>query len=453
MDIKDFFKTYNMVTPPDIVKDEIVKEKTYENPLEKLMKFSKPRINDEIINQSIEEETPVTESISYVTPSINIGTNTNLTFEQMLKKTGLDKYIKITSGFRDPSRHVGKYWRTSNHGKRDENGESYAYDIVPINGDFVDMKRRLQNNKEMHNYLLAKGYRVLDETSKAMQRKTGAIGAHFHLSHKPGSKEGISYASFMGIKNPIITSNKLGGTINSINYVLDNTFLSKVYKAQEGTKLNFVNYTQYQNYPTEISNIPEFNYIIPYNDEIIQEKLSEKDEILMDEVLNEVLANEEKNAKTYTKDYTVYKDMKFNTKRDFIKIMAPIIKKELDKIGATSHLFNVLAQIALESGWGKHQSGKNNFAGLKATASQKGTILNTHEVENGIRIAKKSKFMDFDSINDFANYYINRLNKKFHAFDGGDYTANIKRNGYFTSNENQYRNNLNNIKQSIQNLV
>lgn len=377
--------------------------------------------NKYLSNQQIPtiQNTDITSpSIKKINKSLSTS-NTNLTFEQMLKKTGLDKYIRITSGFRDPSRHVGKYWKTSNHSKRAENGESYAYDIVPINGDFADMKRRIQNNPEMHNYLLAKGYRVLDETSKDVQRKTGASGAHFYLSHVPNSKEGVSYKSF-------IISSKNGGTIN---------------KFQTGGI--FASYQQLENPP--IIQLPESEQQINFYPEL-KTKDSLKRNVLPQLVRNHVQYTPKSSILTQ-KPPTTNKEFKNN--KDFIQTMKPIISNELNKIGKGDYLNHVLAQIVLESGWGKKPSGKNNYAGLKASASQKGSIINTHEIKNGQRVAEVSKFIDFDSLEDFAKYYINKLNTKFHAFGGGDYTANIKRNKYFTEDENKYRNNINSIINSI----
>lgn len=118
-----------------------------------------------------------------------------ISFENMLKKTGLDKYIKITSGYRDPSRKVGKYYKTSNHGKKNEHGDPYAYDIVPIVGTIEEMKQRLRNNPEMQQYLLKNEFRKLEETTKNALAQTGGTDPHLHLSYRPGSTEGVAWAA------------------------------------------------------------------------------------------------------------------------------------------------------------------------------------------------------------------------------------------------------------------
>jgi hypothetical protein len=77
----------------------------------------------------------------------------------------------------------------------------------------------------------------------------------------------------------------------------------------------------------------------------------------------------------------------------------------------------VAAQWALESGWGKHPSGKNNYLGLKALPG-KGTAANTQEFEKGKWVAKKEPFLDFDSIDDCINYVVERWYKDYKDYKG-----------------------------------
>jgi len=57
------------------------------------------------------------------------------------------------------------------------------------------------------------------------------------------------------------------------------------------------------------------------------------------------------------------------------------------------------AQWALESGWGRRQSGKNNFFGIKST-NNTGTLVPTHEVVGGKRVAVNARFADYQSFKD-----------------------------------------------------
>lgn len=148
---------------------------------------------------------------------------------------------------------------------------------------------------------------------------------------------------------------------------------------------------------------------------------------------------------------TDYSETSFKGKEDFIYIFKPIIYNELQRQGIDSKYTNyVLAQMAHESGWGKHTSGKNNYAGLKATKTQPGTTLTTKERnKKGELYTTKAKFIDFDTIEDFTSYYISRLKNKFNAFSGGDFVVNIWRKGYFTDNLKSYRNSINSIAKWI----
>ena len=63
----------------------------------------------------------------------------------------------------------------------------------------------------------------------------------------------------------------------------------------------------------------------------------------------------------------------------------------------------VAAQWALESGYGKHLAGKNNFFGLKGTG---GTMSQTQEWVNGNWVTIKDSFLDFPSRATCVDYLI-----------------------------------------------
>lgn len=60
----------------------------------------------------------------------------------------------------------------------------------------------------------------------------------------------------------------------------------------------------------------------------------------------------------------------------------------------------VAAQWAIESSWGKSPSGKNNVFGIKAGKNDAGSLVGTHEVINGKRVAIKDRFKDYNSIDE-----------------------------------------------------
>ena len=59
-----------------------------------------------------------------------------------------------------------------------------------------------------------------------------------------------------------------------------------------------------------------------------------------------------------------------------------------------------VAQAALETGWFKSPSGKYNYFGQKASASQPGTVHNTKEVSNGEFYNTTSKFRDYQNLDE-----------------------------------------------------
>lgn len=74
----------------------------------------------------------------------------------------------------------------------------------------------------------------------------------------------------------------------------------------------------------------------------------------------------------------------------------------------------VAAQWALESGWGKHVSGRHNYFGLKG----KGSKRTTQEVVNGKRITIEDSFLDFDSLEAAVAYLVDRWHKDWRGHKG-----------------------------------
>lgn len=75
--------------------------------------------------------------------------------------------------------------------------------------------------------------------------------------------------------------------------------------------------------------------------------------------------------------------------------------KEIMKLaarGGDPHPAVLAAQWALESGWGKSHSGRNNLFGIKATKSQAGSAVATTEVIGGVRQSTVARFRDYASV-------------------------------------------------------
>ncbi len=74
----------------------------------------------------------------------------------------------------------------------------------------------------------------------------------------------------------------------------------------------------------------------------------------------------------------------------------------------------VAAQCCLESGFGKHTSGKNNFLGLKGA----GTTTSTQEFYDGQWVTIKAGFIDFPSLAACIEYLVTRWYKDYRQFKG-----------------------------------
>lgn len=125
---------------------------------------------------------------------------------------------------------------------------------------------------------------------------------------------------------------------------------------------------------------------------------------------------------------------------EFVNKMRKIYSDILAKKGIDQKYVDALvAQDALESNWGKSQSGKFNFGGVTVSdrLAKSGEVSYTVKRANGD--GKLKKWRNFDSVEDYADYHVRLLNTDkgfsipYHAFDGNDVNDFINRivnNGY-----------------------
>jgi flagellum-specific peptidoglycan hydrolase FlgJ len=74
----------------------------------------------------------------------------------------------------------------------------------------------------------------------------------------------------------------------------------------------------------------------------------------------------------------------------------------------------VAAQWALESGYGKHTSGKNNYFGLKGEGSDR----ETKEFINGQWITIQADFIDFPDLQTCVTYLVDRWYRDYQRYKG-----------------------------------
>lgn len=129
-------------------------------------------------------------------------------------------------------------------------------------------------------------------------------------------------------------------------------------------------------------------------------------------------------------------DNSFDDQSDFVEQMTNAYATELRRRGYNPAFAEYLvAQDALESGWGKHQSGKNNFGGIKLVGTGKGSTKKTKEWNGRAMETVSATFRDFDSLQDYVNYKINLVgnsNYNVFAYSPNQYFNRMKAGGYAT---------------------
>ena len=78
----------------------------------------------------------------------------------------------------------------------------------------------------------------------------------------------------------------------------------------------------------------------------------------------------------------------------------------------------VAAQWALESAWGEHTSGENNFFGIKATGSEPYSTCTTWEHYDGKDVTIQDKFRDFDSLQECIDDLVIKWYQDYRGYKG-----------------------------------
>ena len=82
------------------------------------------------------------------------------------------------------------------------------------------------------------------------------------------------------------------------------------------------------------------------------------------------------------------------TPEAFVASIAPTAKAVAEELGIDPRI--VIAQAALETGWGTSVKG-NNLFGIKSHGKKDGLMVQTHEVVDGERIKVRDSFRQYDS--------------------------------------------------------
>jgi len=149
----------------------------------------------------------------------------------------------------------------------------------------------------------------------------------------------------------------------------------------------------------------------------------------------------------------------FKSPTEFIQALWPHAKVAADQLGVNPKA--ILAQAALETGWGKFPIAKQdgsasyNLFGIKADARWQGerAVVTTLEYENGVAKKQVAPFRAYDSFEDSFNDYANFLTASDRykgALLAGDdvatFAANLQQGGYAT--DPKYGEKINGIAES-----
>lgn len=137
--------------------------------------------------------------------------------------------------------------------------------------------------------------------------------------------------------------------------------------------------------------------------------------------------------------------LSFASPEDFVQSLLPYAEKVARELGVEPRV--LVAQAALETGWGKHMirddrgGSSNNFFGIKADQRWSGSVANTmtHEYFDGQRMNVRDAFRAYsdpgESFQDYADFI--KSNSRYrealqHAEDPQAYTRALQEAGYAT---------------------
>jgi flagellar protein FlgJ len=133
--------------------------------------------------------------------------------------------------------------------------------------------------------------------------------------------------------------------------------------------------------------------------------------------------------------------------KSFAKTIWPQITQAAQVLGVPA--VAVLAQTALETGWGVSAPG-NNLFGIKAADGQAGSTRATHEMVDGVLTPQTSNFRDYNNAADAVNDYVGLIQSGYQSAAGqatvAGFAQALQNGGYAT--DQSYASKIINIAQS-----
>ncbi|MBL4761331.1 MAG: flagellar assembly peptidoglycan hydrolase FlgJ [Gammaproteobacteria bacterium] len=126
-------------------------------------------------------------------------------------------------------------------------------------------------------------------------------------------------------------------------------------------------------------------------------------------------------------------EIKFNSPESFVQQLWPMAKQAADKIGVKPEV--IIAQAALETGWGKHiinhrdgQSSHNLF-NIKADKRWDGesAVIGTVEYRGGVAVKEQAQFRSYETYQQSFDDYVNFLQTQPRYRQALEHTQNPER--------------------------
>ena len=148
---------------------------------------------------------------------------------------------------------------------------------------------------------------------------------------------------------------------------------------------------------------------------------------------NNVSANTSESTLTENNNLS---NRKFTSKEEFKSVMTPIYERLLAQKGLNPAFAKALvAQDGLESGWGRAAQGRFNYGNITLGSNKTRSYTQGRDKDaHGNPITQK--FVNYDSLEDYANAKIQLLNsKRYNAFGGSvnEFASRVAKGGYATS--------------------
>ena len=143
---------------------------------------------------------------------------------------------------------------------------------------------------------------------------------------------------------------------------------------------------------------------------------------------------------------------------DFLRSAVVPAERVAARLGVPSNA--VMAQWAMESGWGTSQLSKtaNNFGGIKEWKNGPSVNMPTKEEVNGKKVSTTANFKKFTDINQYADEYGNFLSGKRYDKVRGQkdpigFANALAASGYATTNPREYSSSIMGAMKSVDRLL